>query len=426
MTDQTERLGTQASRTEERRLSSMEPILSQVTLYLPSIVQALTNTDEAIDIQNVNLDVKRTGWRVGRFYDGRVSYFRGSDPAERQVDFFVKLFGAPEDGERAPMPLKMEHRLYQIMEGSGVVPRAFTFSELDGFLILEHGGRLTSEDKLASPAPEPDDSCPLEETILSNIAKFNAWAYQQASVIYQQQDIRRWVSEKRPTAERAIRYFTDFLAARHLEEDPERIRQFGEKYKVFERMYGENGKQPVHGDLRRQNIVGPSGEEWNEHNIKIVDLGLVEADPLYSVAQFITSPGRNADPGLWNTLMEHYKREEASQTGICGGRGIRFNREAMQRAYSRFYISTVHSSMRGLAKMAVLRNEFPKDHERLLVARPVLRNHDAEMFENLQTAVHYIARNTKELGFGSGEFNDVKCIEEAVNSYKEKVVDYHE
>ncbi len=424
MIGQTETKEVEANRVEEQPLPGLDPILGKITAYLPRIVPVLTGTTDPADVQDGHFEAKRTGWRVGKFFDYNVTYYQEPGANLKQMDFFAKIFGTPEDGERAPMPIEIEHRLYQIMEKSGVVPRAFTFQGLDGVLILEHGGKLTSEDKLAHISRDPGRTIALEETILQNIAKFNAWAYQQASLIYQQPDIKKWVSEKRPTAERAIRYFTDFLGARHLEEDPERIEQFGKKYRGFERMYGENGKQPVHGDLRRQNIVGPAGEEWNNHNIKIVDLGMVEADPLYSVAQFITSPGRKADVEAWNTLMEHYKREEAAQAGVCGGRGIRFNREAMQKAYSRFYISVIHSSMRGLAKMAVLRNESSKDYARLLRERPVLRAHDPEMFQNLQMAVHYVAKNTKQMGFGPDEFNDVKCIEKAVDSYKDRVVNY--
>ncbi len=421
------------------RLESPNPerdlVASKIRYVLPEILSIMTG-ESGVDVDTVTSQAVRRGWQNEKFYDYGVWYFSNSSGGSRNhVDLFVKVFPETptENGQESP-PLYFEKRVYEIMEDSGVVPKVFTVegaenaTGLDRVLFLEHGGRLNSENMLTGRNADGKlerrmtvaKREELEEQILRNIARFNAFAYDQSPEVFQEEPVMKWLREKRPTAEKAVRYFTEWLKFTGREEDPERLSGFAERYQVFEDIYGQNGVQLVHSDLRRQNIVGPDGEEWNSDNIKIVDLGsMAIASSLYSVAQFITSPGSKADEKRWNHLLHVYKCAEARERlGVIGGKGIEFTKDEESRAQARFYTAVIHTSMRGLYKIAQLRSEKPEEYARIMKWRPVLETHDADMFSNIRVAFRYMAKNAKELGLGQEGFDKVKCLEKELANYE--------
>jgi len=403
-----------------------ETIRRNLWWLLPSIVPLVANQKGSgnVELDDIRYRVIRSGWECEKFYDFHVEYLADSLGSRRgKVDFFVKVFGDNHDGTKTP-PIEIEKKFYKIMQESKVVPSLYDIPGLENcpglenVLLFGHGGRLSSEDKLVGL--NDSDTRKVEEKILRNIARFNAWAYHQTSEAYGDDELRDWLKEKKPTAEKAVRYFREFLEANDSEEDPGRIEQFGEKYQVFEDIYGQNGNQLVHGDLRAQNVTGPEIGEWTEDNIKIVDLGdMAIASPLFPVAQFITSAGKKADIKRWNDELHFYKCAEANALcGVTGGRGISFAKDETKKSRARFYTSVVHTSLRGLSKMAKLRKRRPQDYERILTHRPVLESHDRDMYNNIRTAFTYLARNAGELGLGRANIGDLRCLTKELKKYE--------
>ncbi len=399
-----------------------DTIERKIGFLLFDIVKALAGEKEDLDIQTYGIEAVRSGWSVGKFYRVNAVYYQGGyspDKEGKNIGFFIKCFNTldNENFSSGLPPRDLEYQLYKIMENSSVVPRAFVFEGLENALVLEHAGRISAEDKLSSLRGEAKSI--LEEKILKRIARFNSFAHQQAASISDNEVIKEWVKIKRPTAEDAVRYFREYLKVKELEEDARKINKFEENYKVFEKMYGENGDQLIHGDLRGQNIVGPEREEWTEDNIKIVDLGsMVRGDPLYSVAQFVTSPGSKASSKRWDDRLMFYKGAEANALcGVSGIKSVRFRTEEIQRAKRRFYVATIHSAIRGLLKMAKLKSKSPEDYNRIMSERNVLETHDEDMFNNIRTALRQIARRHDKFGLSGDDYKQVLCLEKAVDSY---------
>lgn len=402
---------------------------AKIRFLVPELVRLKEDIRGPIEMQDSRVRAVRSGWHVGKFYSVSASFFLGRyEPGKspESSNFFIKCFnqnGTNNANLRlSSPPLEIELKLYRIMKDSGVVPNVFYFQGLENALVLEHCGELNSEDKAASLSnPQREE---LEKLILKNIAKFNAFAHQQTAEALDDDQVREWVKVHKPNSEKAVRYLAEYSKAKELDLDPEIFKNFRVNYMVFEKMYGENGDQLVHGDLRGQNVVGPDGEDWNEGNVKIVDLGsMVRAGTLFSVAQFITSPSSKADARRWDEMLHFYKCSEADALcGVTGGKGIRFRTREMKRAQRRFYSSVLHSSLRGLSKMAKLQKEAPQDYRRILAERPVLESHDTDMFNNISTALRYVARNRKRLGLDKEDYRGIMCLERAVARYRESAV----
>lgn len=410
---------------ERKNTSSVE---SEIQFILPEIIRLKDDVRRDIELQSSRIDAVRSGWHVGKFFVVEATFYDGRYEPGKKVNpskFFVKCFN--QDGSRSDTgfsspQMEIEYRLYNLLEESGVVPRAFKYDGLDNALVLDYCGGLTSEDRFSSLSDSDRES--LEGLILKNIAKFNAFAYSQTAGAMEDEQIRDWLKVSKPSADKAVRYLEEYLRSKGIDLSQESLDKFRSNYVVFEEMYGKNGNQLVHGDLRRQNIVGPDGEEWNEGNIKIVDLGsMILASSLFSVAQFITSPGSKADPEKWNEMLLSYKCAEASALlGVSGGLGIKFQSPKVKEAKKRFYSSVIHSSLRGLSKMAKLKEESLEDYERIIAERPVLALHDQDMFNNIMAALKYISRNRVELGIGREGGWNLICLERSVSKYRESAI----
>jgi len=402
-------------------------LIVQISASAEEIIRGIKGWQkgDSVEINRLDTEGVRSGWTPDKFYVARADVYRGGYRPESEpipVEFFVKDFrsannrGVPGIDSK---PLGREYKLYKVMLESGVVPRAFKVEGLEDALVLEHAGRVTSEDKLdkskGSRAPREE----LEELIIGIIAKFNAYALHRAPEALEDEDVRTWMRVKKPTIDDAVRYFKTYLEANDFSENELMMEGFKRNFSVFIDMYGENGTQLTHGDLRRQNIVGPDGEEWTEDNVKIVDLGsMVLANSLFSLAQFVTSAGSVADPDRWNYNIETYKRKEAN--ALCGVRGKpSFDKEEMEKAKRRFYSAVIHSSLKGLAKMAWRRKHEPEEYQRMLKERPVLKGHDPDMYRNIARALKYIHQHAKEFKVESAGLAQVDCIRSSVDDYRD-------
>ena len=414
-----------------------DQISSNITSQLTKLIQTVA-TESNIDpiIKNsliiepkFHLGEIRKGWAETILLEGAVDFYIGKFPLgifpkeggkKEKLDFFVKSFpnSNNEHLQLNSTPLEREYRLYELMEGSGVVPHAYYWEELDNNLILQHGGKMSAEDKLAelTRKRKTAERINLEDRITKVIAKFNKHAALKTPEALQDEIIGPWLKIKKPSIEKAIRYFRKYMELRGADVSEEMIKEFAENFHVVVEMCNGTGVQLVHGDLRGQNIVGPADKEWTEDNIKIVDLGgMGLGNPIASLSQFATSAGSVANYDRWNDQIINYMTYEAALSGIGGGRGIRFLRDRQIDANKKFYFSTIYDSARGLYKMAELRKEHPDEYEMLNHYRPVLQSHDKDMRRNVRRALDYIVKNPDDFDL---EDQDRKRVEKVIEIFK--------
>ncbi|MBU3913187.1 MAG: aminoglycoside phosphotransferase family protein [Nanoarchaeota archaeon] len=395
----------------------------EITSQLPRIISTVGgySPQEWFDINSLAMEYVRSGWHSPRFLRCRVEFYKGgyhdeTSPRET-LKFFVKCipYQDHESIETSSSPLQREIELHSLMAPSKVVPAAFYWEELGNKIILEQGGDQTAEDRLASLSNGKRAN--LESHMIRNIAEFNMQAQTKTSAALQSKVLCEWLRLKKPSIDQAIRYFRIYLEANSKEASQELLSQFGESYAPLISMYGEGDTQLVHGDLRRQNIVGPgNGEEWTPDKIKIVDLGsMVLGDPLFGLAEFLTSAGTRADVARWNSAILEYKTQEAHLRGIMGGKGIRFLREEGARVRERFYVAAVHSAVKGLSKMAKLRTSAPQDYDRIMRARPVLSRHDEDMKRTIRVGLKSLLKGAKDFHLNREETDSVKKILQIFN-----------
>lgn len=370
-----------------------DALVGCVTSQLSRIIHEMTGYDTraGLEIQSLKMTSVYSGWSEPRFLRWSTDFHVNTGDVSGNLSFFVKGF---KGGQEAMLQRELE--LYRLMEGSGVVPRAFYWTELGNRLLLESAGEVTAEEKIFGLTEQIKQE--IEDPIIRNIARFNLHAAENTARAVQSETLGQWLKTKKPSSLDAMRYFRDYTKALGIDISDEDIERFGDNYSTLISIYGTNGVQLVHGDLRRQNIVGPEQGEWNQDSIKIVDLGsMILGDPIFGLAQFVTSAGARAKEenieekiSRWNHAINVYKTHEISLMGARGGRGIRILREARWKAQSRFYPSAVHYSFRGLSKFLALEKDSPEDYQRLVANRPVLRRHNQDMRRNIRVGLGYI------------------------------------
>jgi len=396
-------------------------IVSTITSRLPEIIHELESLNEHVEIETHNYSKVRTGWRSPNFLWETMYYQGGYRPGKpvQRTRFFLKTLPESEDprlqactAQSLPRPVEREWEMHKLFRDCKSVPHAYHAQFLGNSIILEYAGDLTSEDKLVKLTN--GKATAIEENILKVIAKFNAYALDKTTDALQNPELRGWFEVKKPSLDQATRYFTEALLNSTGETNPELVYEFASRFPLILELYQQKPNQPIHFDLRRQNIVGPQNEEWTPETIKIVDLGSIAlGNGIDSVAQFLTSAGSKPDSRRWNSQLEFYMKNSAATKGVSGGKGIRFYISEYIKSKQVFYSAVLYESLKGLAKLGNLRRTSAPEHDdygRLLEKRPVLAAHDSTMKKNNRICLEYVLRESDELNLHEDEVREISDL----------------